>query len=123
MFRLLIAVLGLTFLTACATSHTHSIAYNGVPGIRGETVEFQSTTRYALHFLFIFGIFGDAGQSPTVEAFTEEASSRGAKRIQITQYESDTYWYIFPPLSFLIHPVATTVYGEVEGTTGKTTEL
>ena len=34
MFRLLIAALGLTFLTACATSHTHSIAYNGVPGIR-----------------------------------------------------------------------------------------
>lgn len=117
MFRLFIAALALT--AACATSHTHSIAYNGVPGIRGEQVEFQSTTRYALHFLFIFGIFGNAGQSATVDAFTEEASSRGAKRIQITQYESDTYWYVFPPFSFLIHPVATTVYGEVEGTVGR----
>lgn len=118
MFRAFLASLTLATLAACTTTHTHSVAYNGVPGIRGEPVEFQSTTRYALHFLFIFGIFGDAGQSSTVDAFTEEASRRGAKRVQITQYESSTYWYIFPPLSFLVHPVATTVYGEVEGTTG-----
>jgi hypothetical protein len=104
--------------SACATSHTHSVAYNGVPGIRGEAVEFQSTTRYALHLVFLFGLLGDASQSATVDSFTEEASSRGAKRIQITQYESTTYWYIFPPISFLVHPVASTVYGEVEGTVG-----
>lgn len=119
MFRILFASLLLGLASACTTTHSHSVAYNGVPGIRGEAVEFQSTTRYALHFLFIFGVVGDAGQDATVESFTEEASRRGAKRVQITQYQSETYWYIFPPLSFLIHPVATTVYGEVEGTVGK----
>ena len=108
----------LALLAACTTTHTHSVAYNGVPGIRGEPVEFQSTTRYALHFLFLFGIFGDASQDATVSSFTEEASSRGAKRVQITQYESSTYWYVFPPISFLVQPVTSTVYGEVEGTVG-----
>ena len=81
-------------------------------------MEYQSTTKYAMHFLFLFGIFGDAGQNSTVAAFTKEASGRGAKRIHITQSDSATYWYIFPPLSFLIHPVSRTVSGEVEGTVG-----
>jgi hypothetical protein len=112
----LLAALLLSF-ASCATTHTHSTEFNGVPGIRGESVEFQSTTKYALHFLFLFGIFGDAGQSSTIDAFTEEASSRGAKRVQITQYESTSYWYAFLPLTLLLTPVTSTVYGEVEGTT------
>jgi hypothetical protein len=115
--KVLLAASLLAF-ASCATTHTHSTEYNGVAGLRGEPVEYQSTTKYALHFLFIFGIFGDAGQSSTVAAFTKEASGRGAKRIHITQSESSTYWYIFPPLSFLIQPVSHTLYGEVEGTVG-----
>ncbi|MDF1798978.1 MAG: hypothetical protein P1V81_07370 [Planctomycetota bacterium] len=113
----LATLLGLA-CASCTTTHTHSVDYSGVPGLRGEPVEFQSTTRYALHLLFIFGVIGDASQDATVAAFTEEASGRGAKRIQLTQLESSTYWYIFPPFSFFIHPVSTTVYGEVEGTVG-----
>ena len=114
----LLLALVLVVSSACATTHTHSVLYNGVDGIRGVPVEYQSTTRYALHFLFIFGIFGDAGQDATVDAFTKEASSRGAKRISIKQSESTIYWYVLPPLSFLIQPVTRTVYGEVEGTVG-----
>ncbi len=104
---------------ACTTTHTHSVEYNGVAGLRGEAVEYQSTTRYALHFLFIFGIVGDAGQDATVDAFTKEASSRGAKRVTLKQTSTSTYWYVFPPLSFLVHPVSRTIYGEVEGTVGE----
>ena len=114
----LLLALFLAATTACTTTHTHSVEYNGVDGLRGEPVEYQSTTRYALHFLFIFGIVGDAGQDATVDAFTKEASSRGAKRVNIKQTETTTYWYVFPPLSFLIQPVSRTIYGEVEGTVG-----
>ena len=117
MKQLLLAIALLT-TAGCTTTHTHSVDYNGVAGLRGEPVEYQSTTRYALHFLFIFGILGDAGQSATVDAFTKEASSRGAKRINLKQTTTSTYWYILPPLSFIIHPVSRTIYGEVEGTVG-----
>lgn len=117
MKQLLLVILLALASAACTTTHTHSTQYNGVDGLRGEPVEYQSTTRYALHFLFIFGIVGDAGQDATVDAFTEEASSRGAKRINIKQSDTTTYWYVFPPLSFLIQPVSRTIYGEVEGTT------
>ena len=119
MFRIFLASLLVGLASACTTTHSHSVAYNGVPGIRGEPVEFQSTTRYAMHFLFLFGLIGEAGQDATVNSFTEEASRRGAKRVQITQYESTTYWYVFLPFSLLFQPVTSTVYGEVEGTVGK----
>ena len=85
MLRTTLATLGLALLASCTTTHTHSVAYNGVPGIRGEPVEFQSTTRYALHLLFIFGVLGDASQDATVDAFTKEASGRGASALGIRQ--------------------------------------
>ena len=105
----------LAFLPACVT-HSHITKFNGVDGIRGEPIEYQTTTSSSFHFLFIFGLFGDASKDHTIDAFTKEASARGATRMRITQTSSSTYWYIFPPLSFIFHPVQQTVEGEVEGT-------
>jgi hypothetical protein len=105
----------LAFLPACV-SHSHITKFNGVDGIRGEPIEYQTTTSSAFHFLFIFGLFGDASKDHTIDEFTKEASARGATRVRITQTSNSTYWYIFPPLSFIFHPVQQTVEGEVEGT-------
>jgi len=108
------SLLGLT-APSCIT-HSHSTEFNGVPGVRGEPVEYQSTSSYALHFLFAFGLAGDASKQNTIDQFTKEASARGASRVRITQTSSSTYWYIFPPISFFVHPVVHTVEGTVEGT-------
>ncbi len=105
----------LAFLPACV-SHSHITKFNGVNGIRGEPIEYQTTTSYAFHFAFIFGLLGDASKEGTIDEFTKEASARGATRMRVTQTSSSTYWYVFPPLSFFFHPVQRTVEGEVEGT-------
>ncbi|MFT4647781.1 MAG: hypothetical protein ACI87O_003020 [Planctomycetota bacterium] len=110
-----LALFLLAFLPACV-SHSHITKFNGVDGIRGEPIEYQTTTTSAFHFLFIFGLLGDASKDNTLDEFTKEASARGASRVRITQTSSSTYWYIFPPLSFFFHPVQHTVEGEVEGT-------
>ncbi len=111
----LTSLLCLPLLGSC-TTHTHVTEFNGVDGLRGEPIEYQSTSTWALNFLFIFGIVGDSSLESTVDAFTKEASARSGKRVRITQTSSSTYWYIFPPLSFFFHPVQQTVEGEVEGT-------
>ncbi len=113
--KTLLALSLLAILPACV-SHSHITKFNGVDGIRGEPVEYQTTTSYAFHFAFIFGLFGDASKENTIDQFTQEASARGATRVRITQTSSSTYWYIFPPISFFFHPVQQTVEGEVEGT-------
>ena len=112
----ILAALALSLLpSSCATLHGHVTEYHGVMGIRGVPVQYQTTTRYALHLLFIIPLSGDASTSATIESFHEEAAARGAERSRIVQTSSSTYWYIFPPFSFFVHPVSTTVEGEIEG--------
>ena len=107
----------LSLLLCSCVTHSHVDEFSGVRGIRGEPVEYQTTTSYAIHALFIFDLWGDASKSTTLEAFGEEAAQRGATRFRVAQTSSSTYWYIFPPFSFFVHPVVTSVEGDVEGTT------
>lgn len=99
--------------TAC-TSHSVVSEFHGVNGIRGVETDYMTTTSWALHGLFVLPLTGDARKSTTIERFAAEAGRRGAARQRIVQTSSLTYWFIFPPLSFFIHPVQTTVEGDIE---------
>ncbi len=105
-------------LAGCVT-HTHCSDLSGVPGIRGEPIEYQTTTSYALHGLFVYPIFGDGSLESTVTEFTKEASGRGGKRVDIAETSKLTLWFILPPLSFFVHPVITEVGGQIEGAAAK----
>lgn len=105
-----------TLLLGSCVSHSHSTKFNGVGGLRGEPIEYQESTTWALHLVFLFPILGDAGKEHTIDEFTKEASARGGKRVRIVQTEKTYYWYAYFPLSLLFVPVATSVEGDVEGT-------
>lgn len=108
---------GATALLALAPACvTHSVAteFHGVAGIRGVPVEYQTTTSYAIHGLFIFPLLGDARKASVIDAFAEEAAGRGGSRQRIAQTGGLTFWFILPPISFFVHPVVTTVEGDVE---------
>ncbi|MEZ6017341.1 MAG: hypothetical protein R3F49_19665 [Planctomycetota bacterium] len=113
--RVLAALFALALSPACVT-HSHVEAFSGVDGIRGEPIEYQTTTTYALHGLFVFPLIGNGKKSYALEQFAAEAAERGGTRMRVTQTSSLTYWFILPPLSFFVHPVVTTVEGDVEGT-------
>lgn len=102
-------------LGACI-SHSHVEDFSGVAGLRGEPIEYQTTSSWALHGLFVFPLLGNAKKGHVLEAFAAEAAERGGTRFRVNQTSSLTYWFILPPLSFFIHPVSTTVEGDVEGT-------
>jgi hypothetical protein len=110
-----IIFVSLLLLSACSF-HTHADKFNGVPGTNGEPVEYQQTNTWAFHALWILPLIGDASIENAVYEFSHEAKRRGATRINIEETSSLTYWFIFPPISFLVHPVNTTIGGNVEGT-------
>lgn len=116
--RWFLVFIALFWLSGCA-SHTHASKFNGVAGIRGEPVEYQQTNTWAIHALWIYPLIGDASIENTVNEFSLEAKKHGATRINIEETSSFTYWFIFPPFSFVVHPVNTTIGGNVEGTTVK----
>jgi hypothetical protein len=103
----------LPLLPACVM-HSHATEFNGVDGVRGVPVEYQTTTSYELRGLFTFSLWGNAKKADVISQFTAEAAARGATRTRIVQTSSLTWWFILPPLSFLIHPVVTTIEGDVE---------
>ena len=108
-------VSALLVLAAGCTSHTHATDFHGVPGLRGEATEYQRTTSYALHGLFKWGLIGSGNVKDVVSKFNAEAAGRGATRVHILDAHVSTYWWVFPPISFFIQPVVTTVQGNVEG--------
>lgn len=108
-----------TLLFVGCSFHSHADKFNDIVGMRGEPVEYQQTTTWALHALWIFPLIGDARIENAVNEFSSEASKRGATRTNIEETASFTYWFVFPPFSFFVHPVNTTVGGNVEGTAGK----
>lgn len=101
-------------LTAGCITHSRATDTSGVTDIRGEPFEYQMTSSYSLRFLFLFDLFGTGSTPDVVEEFAAEAQRRGSTRMRITQTSSTTYWYVFPPLSFFIHPVVTSVEGDAE---------
>ena len=112
--RALALALGLAALGPSCITHSTATEFNGVNGMRGVPVEYQATTSYALHGLFVFPLWGNGTLDHTIDAFTKEAAANGATRTRISQTSSFTYWFILPPISFFVHPVVTTVYGDVE---------
>ena len=108
-----VAIFSALFLSGCSF-HTHANRLNGIPGANGEPVEYQQTSTWALHGLWIFPLIEDATLENVVHEFSLEARKRGATRINIEETSSFTYWFVFPPFSFLVHPVNTTVGGNVE---------
>ncbi len=107
-------VAALSALTSSCVMHSAATEFHGVAGVRGVPIEYQTTTSYAIHGLFIFPLIGDARKSSVVDAFAEEAAARGASRQRIAQTNSLTYWFILPPISFFVHPVVTSIEGDIE---------
>lgn len=100
-------------LAAAGCSFTSKATnFNGLNDFDGNAVEHVSTTNIALNGLFVWPLWGDASLEETVSCFTEAAKEDGALKVRLVQSDSSTYWWIFPPISFFIHPVVTNVAGD-----------
>ena len=116
MKRWFLALSPVLWLLPSCVLHEHSSEHSGIPGVRGEPIEYQVTTTVGLQGLFLFDLWGDASVEASVKEFSAEASARGATRADIQRVNTTVLWYVLPPISFLIHPVVTDVQGSIEGT-------
>lgn len=102
-----LVVVTLTVATGCSMTST-ATEFNGLTTPDG-AVTHVSTTNVAVHFLFSEPVIGDATLHQTVSDHTEAAKAEGAKSVRIVQSSVSTLWYIFPPITFIIHPVISNV--------------
>jgi len=107
--------LALVAMVCCVTGCTMTSTakdYSGLAIPEGTPKAHVSTTNVALHLLFTKPIAGDATLPAVVRDCTAAAKKEGATRIRLVQSSVSTYWYILPPISFIVQPVVANAAGD-----------
>lgn len=106
--RLALLVLAGLVLQGCAF-HSTAREWNGLVGESGEPTYMKSTTNVGVNLFVVFTVLGSTNVPRMVDELTAEIAAEGGDRVRIIQSESENYWYGFPPLTWFVTPVVTTV--------------
>ena len=109
--RLALPLLLPLFLGSCAF-HSTARSWNERVGPDGEEVFFKSTTKVGLNFLVVLPFLGDTGITGMVDDLTEDVAGEGGDHVRIVQGDSENYWYGFPPFTWIVTPVISTLAAE-----------
>jgi hypothetical protein len=97
----------LVVATGCSwTQKTSNL--NGLTSFDGKAVTHYNTTCLAIDLLFQ-PLVGDASLNGTVGEATKQAKADGKKQARIVQSKSMRWWFVFIPISIVIHPVTSNV--------------
>ena len=105
---LLCPVLTLPLLAGCSF-HSSATHWNGVVGQDGNPIFVKSTMNLALNVGIILPILGRTTIDEMMDESTAEIASQGSNHVRVIETSSENYWYGFPPLTWLLTPVITTV--------------
>ena len=104
-------VAALCVVSGCSMT-TMAKDYSGLTTPEGSPKAHVSTTNVAVHVLFSKPVVGDATLPTVVKDCTTAAKNDGATKIRLVQSNVTTYWWILPPISFVIHPVVSNAAGD-----------
>lgn len=110
MKRLLLC-LALSLVFAGCSFPTTTRNFNGLTSPEGAQAVHVNTTNIAINLLGS-PVAGDASLEKTFSDCTLRAKQEGATTFRTCQSNVSTFWWIFPPISFVIHPVITNVAGD-----------
>jgi hypothetical protein len=109
---LLLAALGLT-LTACTFSSTASRWHRRI-GPNGKPVYVKSHTNVGFNLGTIIPLLGATSLPSEIDYLTEEIAMEKGDTVRIIESATENYWYGFPPFTWIITPVITTVTADYE---------
>jgi hypothetical protein len=102
----------LLFETAGCAGSSKMTDYEGMTTPYGRPLAHIHTTRVAFHLFTRFPLFGNASVHRATHDFMMQAKSLGATKINIDHTERVNYWFGFPPFTFLLTPVISSVSGD-----------
>lgn len=107
----LIVVAAFVFLSGC-TMTSAARNYSGLQIPEGTPKAHVNTTNVAIHVLFSKPIWGDSTLPAVIRDCTAAAKAEGATKIDLVQSNVSTYWWLLPPITFVIHPVVANAAGD-----------
>lgn len=87
--------------------------FNGMKDMHGNSVTHMNYSRLGLNLFFSRPWIHDSSMNATMAELSTDAKEAGNSKIRIVQSDSSTYWWCFPPFSFIITPALSNVAADV----------
>ena len=98
-------------MAGCAFSTTAK-DWNGLKGQHDNPTYYMSTTKVGLKLLIVVPFLGDMGIAGLTRDLTEEVKEQGGNEVRIVEGASESYFYGWPPFTWIVTPVVSTVSAE-----------
>ncbi len=114
MKRTLFPLLLLAALSTGCAFHSTATHWNGTVGPNGKPVFVKSTSNVGVNLFVILKLFGGTDADGMIDELTEEIAGERGDHVRIIQSSTENYWYGFPPFTWIVTPVITTVAADYE---------
>lgn len=94
--------------TGCAFSST-ARNWNDLNGPDGKPTYYLKTTKVGVNLFIAVPFIGDMGIAGLTRDMTAQVQSEGGNDVRIVEGTSESYFYGWPPFTWLITPVVSTV--------------
>jgi hypothetical protein len=109
---MLLGPIGIAFIVSgCAFSST-ARNWNGLKGLDDQPTYYLNTTKVGMNLFIVVPCFGDMGIAGLTRDMTEKIKEQGGNDVRIVQGDSESYFYGWPPFTWIITPVISTVAAE-----------
>lgn len=108
-----ILLLTLSLLCGC-TFHSSATHWNGVIGRDGKPIFVKSTMNLGLNLAVVLPIMGSTSIDEMMDESTAAIAASGSNHVRVIETSNENYWYGFPPFTWILTPVITTVNVEYQ---------
>jgi len=109
----LLAVL-LTLLHGSCALHSSATRFHGLIGHEGHPVHVKSTTNIGVNVLVFIPLFGATTIDRMIDSVTGAIAEDGGNKVRLIETSAENYWYGFPPFTWILTPVITTVTADYQ---------
>jgi hypothetical protein len=102
-------VLVLALLAPACTLHSSATRWNGVLGHEGHPVHVKSTTNIGVNLLVFIPFLGGTTIDRMIDSITADIAREKGDKIRLIETSAENYWYGFPPFTWVLTPVITTI--------------
>jgi hypothetical protein len=95
-------------MTGCAFSST-ARNWNDLQGPDDKPTYYLKTTKVGMNLFIAVPLFGDMGIAGLTRDMTAQIKSEGGNDVRIVQGTSESYFYGWPPFTWIVTPVISTV--------------
>ncbi len=109
----LILLVALALTSGCTLTST-ARQWNSRVGPSGKPVYIKSHTDIAVNALIFVPLLGPTSLPKQIDLLTKEIATEKGDIVRMIETSTENYWYGYPPFSWVLTPVITTVTAEYE---------